>query len=259
MSMGGYYFLAAAMPPLKVGVSADITLREYLEMLQINLSEHDLEYISRLRLFYDLQNIRAHWRGHKLDPAGSLDENELEEVLVAREGLPEYIYEFLDRYSALADRLRFFPSLIASYFQEELSTFPPIISAYFEFERRLRLVLLGFRAKKLHRDLLVELQYEDPFDENVAQLLVQKDAKSYTPPETFEELSQVFDRFYDEPLALHKALCEYRFAKIDELLGVDFFSINRVLGNLLQLFIVERWFRLDKQEGRSIINTIVRS
>lgn len=257
--MGGYYFVAAAMPPLKVGASADITLREYLQMLQINLSVHDLEYLSRLRLFYDIQNIRAHWRGHKLDAAGSLDENELEEALVAREGLPEYVYTFLDRYSEASERQRFFPSLIASYFQEELNALPPIISAYFEFERQLRLVLLGFRAKKLHRDLLVELQYEDPFDETVAQLLVQKDAKSYIPPEAFEELSQLFDRFYDEPLALHKALCEYRFAKIDEILGVDFFSINRVLGNLLQLFIVERWFRLDKQGGLLIVNTIVRS
>lgn len=257
--MSSYYFVAAAMPSLKVGDAADITLREYFETLQINLAEGDLEYLVRLRLFYDIQNIRAYWREHTLDPAGNFDRNELEEALIGREGFPEYVYAFLDRYPQLPERLRFFPSLIASYFHQELDSLPPFIRAYFAFERQLRLVLLGLRAKHMHRDLLLELQHEDPFDETVAQLLLQKDAKSYVPPEAFEELSQIFEKFYDTPLALQRALSEYRFAKIDEILGVDFFSINRVLGNLLQLFIVERWFRLDEQRGRAIVDTIIKS
>lgn len=129
---------------------------------------------------------------------------------------------------------------------------------YFQFESEVRLILTTLRAKKLRRDLLSELQYEDLFDPLVAQILSQKDVKNYTPPEEYLSLKELFDRLQDSPLELQKALFIYRFEKIESLLGIEEFTLNRIVGYLAQLILIEKWLQLDKKKGLEVIDRIVK-
>ena len=72
------------------------------------------------------------------------------------------------------------------------------------------------------------------------------------------QLKVVFDEFGDSPLELDKALSDYRFAKIDEMLGVDTCSFNRVFGYFAQILIVENWLKLNKKQGLEIVENIVK-
>jgi hypothetical protein len=42
------------------------------------------------------------------------------------------------------------------------------------------------------------------------------------------------------------------------MVGIDFFSINRLLGYMVQLIIVEKGLELDKKQGMEIVDTIVK-
>lgn len=242
-----YYFLASLLPELQIGVPPEINYQQLLFLLGLNLSQTDAEKVAAIRRYYDIQNMRSLWRNEPLSFRGNCDEVELEEALVTESGLPNYVFEFMQLYDTTEERLSHFTFLLAAYYKQEAANASGFLFYYLVFQRDLRLVLTALRSKKMGRDLLVELQYEDPDDDNVAQILAQKDAPYYEPPENFAELKQLFDAHSEAPLELHKALIEYQFQKIDELLGVDFFTINCILAYMIKLNFVEKWLELDKK------------
>lgn len=256
--MANYYFLGTRLPSLKVTLRPEITFFELDILLKDNLYARDYQKTLAIRHFIDIQNIRSYWLKEELNPYGTMDSNELEEALLTEERFPRYVFYFLEKFEKLPDRLRHFPELLVTYFGEESSKAHGFLKELLLFEREWRLVMVGFRAKKLDRDILREMQFEDPDDPIVQQIIAQKDSESYVPPEKYRELKQVFDRYYEEPLALNLALSEYRFDKIDKMLGFDLFSIDRIIGYLVQLIIVESWQRLDKQKGIEIVDIMMK-
>lgn len=255
--MSHYYFLATALPDLSIGHAPEISFAEMTFLYEQNLSQEDLKKIHHLRLLYDIENIRAYWLEESLDRHGNFDENELEEALVSFIGFPSYVYEFLNKYNELEGRLRFFPKLIATYYQDQLKHATGFLKKYFSFERNLRLILVALRAKKLHRDILKELQFESIEDPLVAQILSQKDAKNYDPPEEYQEVKLIFNERSDEPTALNKALAEYRFQKVNELVGLQVFSLDVLIAYFIKFIMVEKWQEQDAEKGNRLIKKII--
>jgi hypothetical protein len=245
-------------PKLEVGKPVDMTFLEFNHLLEDNLLLSDKEKVATLRRYFDLQNLKALWSGDRLDPWGNLEKSELEEALLTQRGFnhSNYLFDYLAQYSKNEERLKHFSSLIASYFNEEIKKSSGFLKKYLEFERGLRLLLTAFRAKKLGRDLVNEFQYEDPLDPIVAQLIAQKDALHFEPIEPFYDLYPVFEQNSDDPLALYQALCDYRFHKIEQLLGIDLFSINTVLAFTAQFIIVEKWLQLNLEKGLAQIKSL---
>ena len=260
MIKSNYYFLGTVLPPLQIGATPDIDFNEFITLLKENLSDDDLEKVKHVRWFSDIENIRAFWKKDTLDYWGNLDVNQSEQCLIEREGkaLPKYVYDFLDAHEGLEQRLKYFPQLVSQYFNEEISHSNGFYKEYMIFERDLRLTIVAFRARKLGKNLLTELQFEDPEDTVVAQLIAQKDAKNFEPPVGFEDLNRILQEHYHSPLELHKALYEYRFNRIDDMLGFDTFSIDRILGYLVQYIMVDKWLLLDRKKGIEIVDSIVK-
>jgi hypothetical protein len=258
--MAEYYFVGTVLPPLSFDVPPEISFASLDTLLRDNLTAKDYEKTLVIRRFFDILNLRSFWLGEELDPRGALSELDLEEALLSRVGLPSYVYEFVDKYPKQEDRLHHFPFILARFFQSAQEIQDPFLVRYLNFERELRLVMTAFRAKKLGRDLSVELQYENPEEDLIAQLLAQQDAKVYEPPEKYKDLKVLFEKYGDDPLALQRALDEYRVEKIEGLVDMsDLFSIDRILAYFLQFIIVERWFHLDQAKGIQIIDTIVKN
>lgn len=255
--MNNYYFVATALPPLQLGVPPDISFPDFITLLHDNLTPEDFEKTKVIRRYYDIQNIRAFWLEKSLDPRGNLNKVDLEEALLSGEGLPGYVYEFINAYDTLEKKLEYFPALLAAYYSNEISKASGFLKKFLEFEREWRLIFTAFRSKLLSRDLNTELQFENPENDFVAQILAQKDAKAFITPEGYNELQPLFEEHASDPLRLYKAISEYRFYKIEEMLNVDLFSIDRILGYMVQLIIVEKWLELDKKKGMEIIDKTV--
>ena len=255
--MSNYYFLATSLPELKLGTPPEISFSELLFLYKQNLNAEDFAKVQQIRLIFDIENIRAFWLQEPLDPRGRFDENSLEEAILTGVGFPNYVSDFLAKHDELKDRLRHFPSLIAQYYREEIAKSTGFLKEYFIFERGLRLVLVAFRAKKMDRDILVELQYENTDDALVAQILSQKDMKSYDPPEQYELVKPMIEELFKEPAALNKALFEYRFHKIDELVGLQVFTIDALLAYFIKFIMVEKWQEQDREKGIQLIKKII--
>lgn len=259
--MTQYYFLSSLLPQLEIGHVPELGFFELKQYLQVQLSDHDLEVFQRFMRLTDLDNFRALWAGEPIDPRGNLTTEELEQAQEnlswpGDEPFPPYLLSFLTKYTKNEERIRDFSRIVSRFLEDGRRMERGFFREYFGFEREWRLVMLGFRAKKLGKPVEVELQYEDATDPIVAQILAQKDAKIYEPPFEYKELKPLFEAFANEPLELHRALLKYCFDKYQEFFGQVLFSMDRILGYVAQLLVVEKYLELNVQEGIKIIDRI---
>lgn len=256
--MRNYYFVASSLPALSLNERPEMTFKELMARLEINLSRHDLEKTIILRRFIDIYNIRALLMEELIDPRGNLNEKELDEALLVHTGLPDYVFDFLDQFEKVTDKIRNFHGLLARFFNEEIPKQEGFLRNYLIFEREWRLVLLALRAKQPNRDVVKELQFEDPTDPIVAHILAQKDSEVYEPPYEYAELKELLASCNADPLAEHRALAEYRFRKIAELAENRPFTIDQILSYMAQLMIIENLFELDRERGNMILETFTK-
>jgi hypothetical protein len=256
--MAAYYFLGTLLPELHIGEAPEIGFSEFDQLLRDNLSTHDYAKTKTIRNLYDISNLRAYWKDEPFDHYGNFTPSELEEALVTRSMLPDFVFNFIDKYESNEERLRHYPELLAIFFRNAISKASGFFEYYLSLERELRLVLVAFRAKKMNRDIFNELQYENPEEDFIAQILAQRDSASYEPPEKYEEIKMLFEQHYDNAVELQKSLLEYRFSKIDEKLGIELFSMDRVLAYMIELIMVERWQQMDKQKGLKIVDSMLK-
>ncbi len=253
--MRNYYFVVPSLPPLALHERPEITFEKLMARLEINLSKQDLEKTIVLRRFVDIYNIRALLMEEPVDPRGNLNEKELDEALLVHAVLPDYVFDFLDQFEKVTDKIRNFHGLLARFFNEEIPKQKGFLRNYLIFEREWRLVLLALRAKQLNRDVSKELQFEDSTDPIVAHILAQKDSEIYEPPSEYAEIKELIASCYADPWAEHRAFAEYRFRKIAELAEDRLFTIDQILCYMAQLMIIESTFELDIERGNMIVET----
>lgn len=257
--MTSYYFLASLLPELQIGTEPELSLIELARLFDTNLQPKDREKVFSIRLLYDLEAIRKIWKEEEQTQSfGNFTPADLEEVLLTGEGLPAYVYEFLNRYDEDQDRIRHYPALLSTYFREEGKDAEGFLEQYFSFERQWRLVATAFRAKALGKDLVRQLQYEDPEDPLVAELLAQKDTPQFEAPDGFDQLVFLLEANYESPMEMHKQICQWRFRYLQQLVENNFFGIDRILSYLARVIIAEEWLLLDEQQGLAIIDAIAR-
>lgn len=259
--MNEYFFLASLLPPLEIGHVPTLGFIEFKTLMNENLSRKDLQKVRKFLHLIDLENLRALFADQPFDPRGNYTRDQMNQALIdyAWEGgepFPPYLTDYLEKYRGKEERLQHFPLLMTRFFEYEIEHNSGFVKDYFAFQRELRLVLLGFRAQKLGKNVAEELQYEDGSDPIVAQILAQGDGKTYEPPFEYKELKIIFEAYSNSPLEMHKALYEYQFKHIIELWGTEPFTIDRILNYLARLILVERWLELDVQKGIQIVDRI---
>lgn len=255
--MARYYFVSAFCPPLVLGTKPELSFKEFYDLLQVNLSHEDLNAFDHLLRPIDLYNIKAFWSGLPLDDRGLIQARELEEALLVRDMLPKYLVDFLFSYDSLEDRLHHFSKLYVGMYGEEEGK-GGFLEAYFRMEREIRLILTALRAKKYHLDLVKQLQFEDPEDPLVAQILSQKDAAEIFPPLEYEDLKTLFMENGDDPKKLSFALLKFRLERIEEMGEGYYFSLDEVMAYGARLLIVESWDHLDRERGNVAVEELSR-
>lgn len=255
--MANYYFLAASLPSLVLGEKPDLTFEELSFRLELNLSKKDFEKVVVLRRLIDLNNIKALFLEDAIDPKGNLTEKELDEALLLKIQLPLYVFDFLDQFEHVTEKVKAFSGLVSTYFLEEIACQKGFLKKYLEFEKNWRLILMALRAKQLKRDVLIELQFEDFSDPIVHGILAQKDSNSYDPPAEYMDLKEKYLSIGMDPWQQHKIIAQWRFDRIGELVDKPFFSIDWILAYIAQFLIVEQWNEMDEEKGKIILEAFV--
>lgn len=251
--MTKYYFVVSSFPPLQLGALPEMPFKELRGVVAQNLTKRDLRQFDLLLEPIDLYNIKALWLGYPIDERGTILGKDLEEALLVPGKLPSYITDFVERYESVEDRIRYFPSLYASMYQQKKEGF---LAKYFTFEREVALVLTALRAKKTGRDVVRELQFEDPCDPFVADILAQKDAQDYTPPTEYEDLKVIFVENSSDPRKLYESILKYRFKMIGEWAENEHFTLDQILAYAARLLVVEKVLEISEVDSKVAIENL---
>lgn len=247
-----YYFLYLSLPELTFGVKPEITSRQVRELCKENLTLEDRKKVEELFCLIDLYNIKALWMGQPFDDRGNFEPKELEEMLLVKdERLPLYVIEYLEMYEEEGERRQFFPALVSTLFHQERSGF---LGFYYQLEREVRLILTALRAKELGKDVVHELQFEDPYDPIVFSILAQKDSTYFSAPKEYESLVEIFQQHKSDPNRLAYEVAQYQFQKIEEVEESTSFSLDRTLNYLARFGLVQEAFRYDLKEGQDSLH-----
>ena len=182
-----------------------------------------------------------------------MSEKELDEALLVEADLPDYVFEFLNQFDENKEKARHFFGLLCRYYAEEIPKQTGFLKDLLIFQREIRLVLAALRAKRLKKDIVDELQFEDFTDPIVAQILAQKDMDDYEPPMEYQDLKEQLHACGDDPLEQYKTIVKYQFEKIEEMTGYPLFSLNWILGYVARLMLVEQYTQLDPERGQEIV------
>ncbi|MCB1107211.1 MAG: DUF2764 family protein [Chlamydiia bacterium] len=253
-----YYFLGSILPPLKVGIDPGIFFEDLMTLFKDNMSPSDLEKVKAIRTYIDLKNVRQLLKKEEIDRRGNYTEKELDEALVNQQGLPEYLFEYLEEIENVDEQLRHFSKVFITFFKEMEKKHKGFLRRYFRFEREWRVLLAGYRAKKLGVDPAVELQHEDFHDPLVAEVLAQKDAPFFEFPFDYAGLGERLKGVEKKPKEQYEMMAKFRFNRMKEEVQDVSFSVDYLLGYLVQLMIVEDVYALDEKEGNQTLSEIVK-
>lgn len=256
--MSRYFFLGSILPTLRVGNEPGILFDDLMTLYKDNLDRTDLEKVQAIRTYIDLKNIQKLLKKEEIDHRGNLNEKELDEAFVNQEGLPGYLFDFLEEHQEIPEQLRHYSKVLIAYYKEMEKAHKGFLKGYFRFEREWRVLLAGYRAKKLGIDPAVELQHEDFHDPLVAEVVAQKDAPFFEFPFEFVGLGEKLKDVGQEPDKQYQLMADFRFHKVEEEVQDNPFSADYLLGYLVQLMIVEDVFSLDEKRGNTNLNEMVK-
>lgn len=255
--MRNYYFLSNALPELEVHSKPVISFPDLMVLFQENLSEGDLKQVKVLRLFYDILNIQRMLEHEGRDFRAHLSENELKSALVHHEFFPSYVFDYMDRYGEGEEQVEHFPELIASYYRVESETNDPA-SDILRFERKLRLYLVAYRARRRGDDLAEALYFEDSADPLVDELLHAKDLDSLDLGDDLQGLGELLATCEGKPMEEDEAIAKFRFSFYMNYKVGHPFSLHFLLSFMMRLMILEDFEMHDRERGEKLLNTILK-
>jgi len=236
--MQNYVFLGTVLPPLQFGQQLDFGFDALLEIYKMNMNRSDLEKVESIRRYIDLRNVLEHLKKNLLDHRGNLTEREIDEALLSREGLPSYLYDYLDEHETVEEQIQHFSKVFMQFFNGSQQKKGSFLEFLFSFEREWRLLMVGYRAKELNLDIAKELQHEDFHDPFVMQILAQKDSPYFEFPFEYSELGDGLKDLQKDPMEHYDFMAEFRFDQIEERIQNVPFSVDYALGYLVQFMIV---------------------
>ncbi|NGX55812.1 MAG: hypothetical protein K1060chlam5_00039 [Candidatus Anoxychlamydiales bacterium] len=252
-----YYFVITSLPKLSFTQRADIIFDEVIRLLELNLSQSDLNKINAFRTFIDIMNLRKIWQNKEIDHRGNLNENELKDQMLIQDVLYDFVFEYMQKYESSEARLKNFCYLTANFFNYVINNSNGFLKKYFSFIREYRLILTALRAKNLNKDIVKELEFEDLTSNFVEYILAQKDSPELQVPMEYEELKKIYLNNKNDPKNLHFLLLQYQFNEIDKMMDDKPFTIDQILAYFAQLLLIEDYQSLNVEKGKEKLDSLI--
>jgi hypothetical protein len=264
-----YYHLIAGLPDLSFEDSKmAFTVEEFKQHLEEILSNSDKKLLCDLFLKYDNDNLLSFLRNKKdavLNTKGTFSHDEIadavhvirEEEGVFNKKLPPYFKTFITDFLAGEEALQnlFWEDYLAGLYYDYLGQSKnQFVHGWSELNLNISNVMIALTCR---RNGITHVPYIVG-NNQVAQNLRTSNARDFELPEYFEQFEQM--RRIDEETDLmekeHK-IDRLRWTWIDEGTFFNYFTIERVVGYLFKLQMLERWLDLNEEAGQQKFKEIV--
>jgi len=255
-----YFYLVSSLPEMVLDQSrAPFSVAEFVEQLKSELEPADYQQVRLLLLSYDNDNLLRLLKqdSENWNPLGNFTEEVLSEQLKEESGLPAYMHRF---YQAYKNEQPLYPEkswrnqLNELYYQYALDKSSGFLQQWFVFNQSLSNLLTAWNLRQYkiknegqfigHNDFVKALQKSHARDFGLGR------EHTY-----LEKLMNELER--DDLMAREKAIDRVKWNFIEEQLTFYYFTVEVVLGYLIQLGMLERWLSLDQQAGQERVRGFI--
>ncbi len=267
MNQRNYYYLVAGLPDL---IPDDKKMQYSSAELRDDLKEelHPADFWL-VRLFYfpfDHENLLnlIYEPEFDWDERGNFSREVLEQFvdkkqqeLLDTSGFPTYLVEFIENYFnddeefPKAKAIRF---LTEGWYNTLRNSGNDFMARFADYKQTMGNIMLALNGRK-H-----DIPFEDALigDDEITQALRKSRSRDFglsNEVNDIENIIQIFeiDNILDRELRIDNHLWNF----LDEITFFDYFTIERILAFVQKVFVVERWFKLDKEKGQQIFNQLL--
>ncbi|MFW5773656.1 MAG: DUF2764 family protein [Tangfeifania sp.] len=267
MIQRNYYYLVAGLPDLipddkKLHYSS-AELRDYLKE---ELHPADFRLVRLFYLPFDHDNLLniIYEPEFDWDERGNFSQEILEQFadkkqyeLLDTSKFPTYLAEFIEMYFEdeeefpKAKAIRFLTEGWYNWLRKSGNDF---VTRFADYKQTMGNIMLALNGRK-H-----DIPFENALigDDEVTQALRKSRSRDFglsTEVNDIENIIQIFetDNILDRELRIDNHMWKF----LDEITFFDYFTIERILAYVQKIFVVERWFKLDKEKGQQIFNQLL--
>jgi hypothetical protein len=263
-----YYCLVSGLPDITIDDSkSQISIEDYINEIKKNTSPTDFELIKYYLYRYDNQNLLQFLENDEaeIDRRGNFSKDDLEDMVsmlkedasATEMQIPDYLRKFIPRY---LDETPLFPDLSWEnqltylYYTEGITSNNAFIQSWFEFEMNIYNILSAFNCRKYD----LEMDENIIGDNEVAISIKTSNSKDFGLSQTlayYDELVRIID---EENLAeKEKKLDQLKWEYVSEHTFFHYFSVEKLFGYLIKLEIVNRWLKLNKENGEKVFRGVL--
>ena len=254
--MRNYYYLGISLPELEILSKPLIRFEELIEAFKINLSKNEMASVEKIQIYYDLINLEKTLLGEPITHKGNMTSQEILEALKLRQGFPEFVFEFFDRYKVDSEQLEKFSELYSLYFHEYAGENDPS-AIILQYEKELRSFLLGYRAVRFKRSIEKEFSLENIEDRDIHLILSKEADTKVLNEEKLQKFLEKIDPIQD-PLEIRSSVASFRFEHYKEIQDFHPFTIQGLLAYMMQLIILEELEVKSPEMGLEIFNNLLK-
>ena len=250
-----YYYFIAGLPDLFLDKKRNVpSFVEFMTEAEEAVTRNDRELLKAIRLPFDNVNVIAEMEASAtaFDGRGNFSEDEITAAVKGNGDLPEYLTAFI---AAFREARPLYPDVswrdqLNRLFYETMCTHENrFLREWFTFELNVR-NLLTFIALRKGFEHLTNASWTSVIGTNEPANMLRRSVGSEVDITTlFPQAEEVFALAERSAVDCEKSIDELRWRVLDELLPFDFFLAETILATSLKLIMVERWMRLDAEEG----------
>lgn len=266
MIQRNYYCLVAGLPDLipddkKLHYSS-AELRDYLKE---ELHPADFWLVRQFYLPFDHENMLnlLYEAEFEWDERGNYSRDVLEQFvdkkqfeLLDTSGFSTYMVEFIESYFEEDElsKANAIHILTEGWYKWLKNSGNDFVARFADYKQTMGNIMLALNGRK-H-----DIPFEDAIigDNEVTQALKKSRSRDFglsTEVNDIENIIQIFEteNILDREMRLDNHMWKY----LDEVTFFDYFTIERILAFMQKVFMVERWFELDKEKGQQIFNKLL--
>jgi hypothetical protein len=267
MSTDRYHYLISGLPDLHLEQEKVwTTVTEFKKQLEFELHPEDYEQVKLVFLRKDHENLLEFLKSGTVDESNganySLQDYKAQvdlfsAIIPQPDILPTYMADELREYSDDKDfnSVECSQELAESYHDYLMEHGGSFIREYTRLEYDIANLLTYLESRNHAMDPGEFLTGDSALTSHLREHLT----KSMTKPADFDLFTEIIC-YAELPSIVEKEMKydQLRWRLIDELLFFEAFTVDRVLGYLYQLMMIERWADLDEEKGEAQLRKIIK-
>ena len=267
-----YYCFVAGLPEFSFdSMKLPFTVEEFISMLREELKPADLKLLRKYFLIHDNNNL-LNLLGNKdaiINIAGKLSREEImdlitdvkENIPIKNKHVPPYFEDFIRRWLSEENPQesgRIWEDLLTSFYMDYgIEAKNSLLSGWFELNLNIGNLMTAVFARKYDLMVAKYIVGHNTFaklireNSNARDFGISQELEYFDTLIRISEESDIFDR--------ERKIDKFKWDWLEENTAFDYFNIEYIFAYFCKLQILERWVKLNAEEGEKVFRDLINS